>query len=54
MIDNKAAEDKIIAVLIDDVAYGHMENISDCPIGLIDAATLLPQLQTLQTKFSPR
>ncbi|MBA3440823.1 MAG: inorganic pyrophosphatase [Pyrinomonadaceae bacterium] len=36
MIDHKEADDKIIAVLIDDVAYGHMENISDCPSGLID------------------
>jgi inorganic pyrophosphatase len=36
MIDNKEADDKIIAVLLDDVAYGHMENISDCPSGLID------------------
>lgn len=36
MIDTKEADDKIIAVLIDDVAYGHMENISDCPSGLIE------------------
>ncbi len=36
MIDGKQADDKIIAVLELDVAYGHIEDIRDCPAGLID------------------
>lgn len=36
MIDGMDADDKIIAVLESDVAYGHFENIEDCPSGLID------------------
>jgi inorganic pyrophosphatase len=36
MIDGQQADDKIIAVLISDVAYGHIEDISGCPTGLVD------------------
>lgn len=36
MIDGIEADDKIIAVLVDDVAYGHIKDIRDCPRGLVD------------------
>ncbi len=36
MIDGKQADDKIIAVLELDVAYGHIDDIAECPGGLID------------------
>lgn len=36
MIDGQQADDKIIAVLTSDVAYGHIEDISGCPKGLVD------------------
>jgi inorganic pyrophosphatase len=36
MIDGVEADDKIIAVLADDVAYGHIREIAECPQGLID------------------
>src|SRR5918911_1996442 len=36
MIDGQEADDKIIAVLESDVAYGHFKDIKDCPEGLID------------------
>lgn len=36
MIDGLEADDKIIAVLADDIAFGHIEDISDCPSGLVD------------------
>jgi inorganic pyrophosphatase len=36
MIDGTEADDKIIAVLESDVAYGQFEDIHDCPIGIID------------------
>lgn len=36
MIDGSEADDKIIAVLEGDVAYGHISDIRDCPQGLID------------------
>jgi inorganic pyrophosphatase len=36
MIDGMEADDKIIAVLEADVAYGHFKDIQDCPPGLID------------------
>ena len=36
MIDGTEADDKIIAVLEADVAYGHFKDIVDCPKGLID------------------
>ncbi|HKC65980.1 MAG TPA: inorganic pyrophosphatase [Pyrinomonadaceae bacterium] len=36
MIDGTEADDKIIAVLESDVAYGHFKDIHDCPEGLVD------------------
>jgi inorganic pyrophosphatase len=36
MIDGMEADDKIIAVLESDVAYGHFQDIEDCPKGLVD------------------
>jgi inorganic pyrophosphatase len=36
MIDSNQADDKILAVLEADLAYGHMQDINDCPQGLID------------------
>lgn len=36
MIDANEADDKIIAVLIDDTSCGGWSDISDCPSGLID------------------
>lgn len=36
MIDGMEADDKIIAVLESDVAYGHFQGINDCPQGLVD------------------
>ncbi len=36
MIDGSEADDKIIAVLHDDIAYGKIENIGDCPPALLD------------------
>ena len=36
MIDGEQADDKIIAVLESDLAYGKFEDISDCPQGLVD------------------
>ncbi len=36
MIDGQQADDKIIAVLDADLAYGHIEDIEDCPQALID------------------
>lgn len=36
MIDGQQADDKIIAVLESDLAYGRIEKISDVPSGLID------------------
>jgi len=36
MIDGHEADDKIIAVLESDLAYGHFKDISDCPKSLID------------------
>ncbi|HEV2707655.1 MAG TPA: inorganic pyrophosphatase [Pyrinomonadaceae bacterium] len=36
MIDAVEADDKIIAVLADDVAYGHIEDIEQAPAGLIE------------------
>jgi inorganic pyrophosphatase len=35
MIDKGQADDKIIAVLVDDVAYGELDDVSECPPGLI-------------------
>ena len=36
MIDGEEADDKIIAVLEEDIAYGYIKDIGDCPTGLID------------------
>lgn len=36
MIDGNEADDKIIAVLAEDIAFGHIEDIENCPGGLID------------------
>lgn len=36
MIDAVEADDKIISVLVDDVAYGHINELSECPEGLVD------------------
>ncbi|HEX8773313.1 MAG TPA: inorganic pyrophosphatase [Pyrinomonadaceae bacterium] len=36
MIDGTEADDKIIAVLESDIAYGHIENITECPPGLVE------------------
>jgi len=36
MIDGEQADDKIIAVLEADLAYGHIEDITDCPTALVD------------------
>jgi inorganic pyrophosphatase len=36
MLDNKQADDKIIAVLKDDALYGAMRDISECPIPVVE------------------
>jgi inorganic pyrophosphatase len=36
MIDNGEADDKIIAVLRDDLVYGNMRDIGDCPRAIVD------------------
>jgi inorganic pyrophosphatase len=36
MIDGEQADDKIIAVLFDDVAFGALQDISEVPVGLVD------------------
>jgi inorganic pyrophosphatase len=36
MIDGDEADDKIIAVMRDDVAYGGWQDIKDCPRAVID------------------
>lgn len=36
MIDGNQADDKILAVLEEDVAYGHFRNLADCPRGLVE------------------
>ncbi len=36
MIDGQQADDKIIAVLDSDLAYGQIEDIGGCPKGLVD------------------
>ena len=36
MIDGRQADDKIIAVLLSDVAFGHIGDIDGCPKGLVD------------------
>ncbi|MGI8837973.1 MAG: inorganic pyrophosphatase [Pyrinomonadaceae bacterium] len=36
MIDGKQADDKIISILESDLAYGHIQNIAQCPKALVD------------------
>ncbi|HVQ30232.1 MAG TPA: inorganic pyrophosphatase [Vicinamibacteria bacterium] len=36
MLDGSEADDKIVAVLLDDVAFGSWRDISDCPAPLLD------------------
>ncbi len=36
MIDGDEADDKIVAVLYDDVTFGHLTDIAEAPAGLID------------------
>ena len=36
MIDGEQADDKIIAVLEADLAYGHIKHIDQCPTALVD------------------
>jgi len=36
MIDGQQADDKIIAVLESDLAFGSIENIDEVPSGLVD------------------
>lgn len=36
MIDDHSADDKIIAVLEQDMAYGHLNSIHELPIGMVD------------------
>ena len=36
MIDGMEADDKIISVLEADVAYGHIRDLSEVPVGLVD------------------
>src|SRR5262249_24041512 len=36
MIDSGEADDKIIAVLHEDISYGSFQDISDCPPALLD------------------
>ena len=39
MIDGEQADDKIISVLEADLAYGHVEDIEECPKALVDRLT---------------
>ena len=36
MIDGNQADDKIIAVLAGDIAYGHLDDVSELPPGVLD------------------
>lgn len=36
MIDRDEADDKIVSVLVDDLTYGRMQDISECPQGVVD------------------
>ena len=36
MIDGNQADDKLIAVLVKDTAYGHLEDVSELPPGMLD------------------
>lgn len=35
LLDGKQVDDKIISVLIDDLTYGEIQNVNECPEGLI-------------------
>lgn len=39
LLDHGEADDKIIAVLEKDLAFGEIEDIKDCPLGLIERIT---------------
>lgn len=41
MIDKNEADDKIIAVLLDDAAFGQLNDISECPPGLIERLSII-------------
>lgn len=36
MIDDNTADDKIIAILENDITYGHMRSIKELPLGMVD------------------
>lgn len=36
MIEKREADDKIIAVLREDVVFGHLNDLSECPLGLVN------------------
>ena len=36
MFDGDEADDKIVAVLESDMAYGQLHDIADCPAGILD------------------
>ena len=36
MFDGEEADDKIVAVLVDDISYGNLHDIADCPPGIVD------------------
>src|SRR5689334_3638320 len=36
MIDGNQADDKLIAVLVSDTAYGHLHDVSELPAGVLD------------------
>ena len=36
MVDRDEADDKIISVLVDDLTFGRMQDISECPPGVVD------------------
>lgn len=36
MIDGNEADDKIVAVLENDLAYGHLRELAECPAGIVD------------------
>jgi inorganic pyrophosphatase len=36
MVDHDEADDKIVAVLEDDAAFGHLRDLAECPQGLVD------------------
>lgn len=36
MIDGSEADDKILAVLVGDLAYGHLRDIGDCPAAIVE------------------